>query len=396
VKPGRERSRSDWRLDVDASKVTEIARAIATETALPNAGRNDREARFPDESVRALGEAGLLGLLLPPERGGLGAGPRAFADVVRELSLADASLGMVFTMHTLGAATIAKAPPTADVRETLAAIARGEHLTTLALSERGSRSHFWAPVSRAVKRGNEVEIRAQKSWVTSAGHAQSYVVTTLAHAGAGPTDTTLYQVPANAPGVRVGAPFDGLGLRANASASIDLDVRIPDALRLTEEGGGFAAKLGTILPLFNLGASAVALGISRAAVTATAQHLKTSRFEHLGATLAESLPSARARLAAMHVDAEGLAARVDALARSLESPGPETTLRVLESKAAACDTAVRVTQEAMHLCGGAAFSHATSVDRHFRDAQAGPVMAPTTDHLHEFLGRALLGLPVFG
>ena len=70
-------------------------------------------------------------------------------------------------------------------------------------------------------------------------------------------------------------------------------------------------------------------------------------------------------------------------------------LRVLEAKAAAGETAIRVTQEAMRTCGGAAFSRHTGIERYFRDAQAGAVMAPTVDVLRDFIGKALLGIPLF-
>src|SRR6185503_11177697 len=102
-------------------------------------------------------------------------------------------------------------------------IAAGRHLSTLAFSEAGSRSHFWAPISRARRNGKGVTISAKKSWVTSAGHAQSYVVSSLAPEGAGPTDSTLYLVTTATRGLSVAGPWNGLGLRANASAPVVLN-----------------------------------------------------------------------------------------------------------------------------------------------------------------------------
>ena len=109
------------------------------------------------------------------------------------LAEADASVAMVYLMHILGATAISAARPgeTQAVTPILQEIAAGRHLSTLAFSEAGSRSHFWAPVSRAHRNGNGVRISARKSWVTSAGHAQSYVVSALAPEGAGPTNSTL-------------------------------------------------------------------------------------------------------------------------------------------------------------------------------------------------------------
>jgi alkylation response protein AidB-like acyl-CoA dehydrogenase len=372
------------------------AKDIADRVLAPAARQHDKEGLFSTEAVAALGEAGLLGLMLPGELSGAGLGPRSFATVTTTLAEADASAAMVYLMHTVAAATILAARPDATVAPILGDIAAGRHLSTLAFSEAGSRSHFWTPVSRARRNAAGLHITAKKSWVTSAGHAQSYVVSSLAPEGAGPTDSTLYLVPASARGLSVAGPWDGMGLRANASAPMSLeDCEVPSESQLTEDGAGFEAMLNVVLPLFNLGAAAVALGLCRAAVAATVAHLKNARFEHLGLSLGESLPTLRAQLATMQIDTDGLSARIDDYIDHLERPRETTLLRALECKAAAGDTAIAVTSAAMRTCGGAAFSKHTSIDRLFRDAHAGAVMAPTGDVLREFIAKAILGMPLF-
>lgn len=374
------------------------AREIATRVLAPSAGQNDKAGRFSTEAVESLGQAGLLGLLLPADFGGSGLGPRTFAEVMATLAEADASVAMVYLMHTLGTAAMTAARPGAAqaITPVLREIATGKHLSTLAFSEAGSRSHFWAPVSRARRNGKGVYLSAKKSWVTSAGHAQSYVVSSLAPDAAGPTDSTLYFVPAATRGLSVAGPWDGLGLRANASAPIALEeCPVAADFQLTDDGAGFPAMMNVVLPLFCLGSAAVSLGLCRAAVAATTSHLKTAKFEHLGQTLGESLPTLRAQLAAMQIETDGLAARIADLVDHLEKPRDTTMLRVMESKAAAGDVAISVTSTAMRVCGGAAFSKHLSIERMFRDAHAGAVMAPTGDVLRELIGKALLGLPLF-
>ncbi len=342
------------------------AKEIADRILAPAARQNDKEARFSSEAVAALGPAGLLGIMLPTEVGGSALGPRTFAAVIATLAEADASAAMVYLMHMSATATIAAA------------------------------RHFWAPVSRAKRNAVNVHLTAKKSWVTSAGHAQSYVVSALAPEGKSPTDSTLYLVAGGTPGLSVAGPWDGLGMRANASAPMILeDCEVAPGLQLTDDGAGFKAMLEVVLPLFNLGTSAVALGLCRAAVAGTAVHLKSARFEHLGQTLGESLPTLRAQLATMQIDTDGLAARIDDLVDHLERPRETTMLRVLESKAAAGDIAIAVTSAAMRVCGGAAFSKHMAIERLFRDAHAGAVMAPTGDVLREFIGKAILGMPLF-
>jgi alkylation response protein AidB-like acyl-CoA dehydrogenase len=380
------------------SHETSVAKAkdLADRVLVPAASRNDKEGRFSTEAVDALAESGLMGLMLPAEFGGAALGPRTFASVTATLAESDASVAMVYLMHACAAATIAAARQGAAVAPTLNEIAAGRCLSTLAFSEAGSRSHFWMPVSQASRNGTGVRLTAKKSWVTSAGHAQSYVVSSLAPDATNPTGSTLYLVPAGTPGLSVAGAWDGLGLRANASAPMMLDgCVIPPEFQLTEDGAGFQTLLDVVLPLFNLGTAAVALGLCRAAVAATVAHLKTARFEHLGQSLGESLPTLRAQLAAMQIDTDGLAARIDDLVDHLERPRDTTLLRVLETKAAAGDVAISVTSTAMRVCGGAAFSKHTGIERLFRDAHAGAVMAPTGDVLREFIARAVLGMPLF-
>ena len=374
------------------------AREIANRVLTPSAGKNDKAGRFSTEAVVSLGESGLLGLMLPTDAGGLGLGPRTFAPVIATLAEADASVAMVYLMHILGSAIISAARPgTAQaLAPILKEISAGRHLSTLAFSEAGSRSHFWAPISRAYRNGDGVRISAKKSWVTSAGHAQSYVVSALAPEGKGPTDSTLYLLAADTRGLLVAGPWDGLGLRANASSPIALDdCQVPSHFQLTDDGAGFPAMLNLVLPLFNLGTAAVALGLCRAAVAGTAAHLKSAKFEHLGQSLGESLPTLRAQIATMQIDTDGLSARIDDLIDHIEKPRETTMLRVLETKAAAGDVAISVTSAAMRVCGGAAFSKHLNVERLFRDAHAGAVMAPTGDVLREFIGKSLLGIPLF-
>lgn len=334
--------------------------------------------------------------MLPAESGGSGLGPRTFAAVIARLAEADASVAMVYLMHAAATAAVSSARPGASVGSVLSDIAAGRHLSTLAFSEAGSRSHFWTPVSRARRNGKGVRISAGKSWVTSAGHAQSYIVSSLSPEGINPTDLTLYLVPAGTAGLTVAGPWDGFGLRANASAPMRLDdCEVPSEFQITEDSGGFQAMLTLVLPLFNLGTAAVALGLCRATAGATAAHLKSARFEDLNQSLGESLPTLRAQLAAMRIDTDGLSARIDDLVDHLERPRETTMLRVLETKAAAGDTAIAVTSAAMRACGGAAFSKHTNIERLFRDAHAGAVMAPTGDVLREFIGRTILGMPLF-
>jgi alkylation response protein AidB-like acyl-CoA dehydrogenase len=371
------------------------ARTVANQVLARHAADVDCQGRWPAESMAALTKSGLLGLTVPAAFGGGGAGPVTFAAVACLLAEQCASTAMIYLMHVCSAQVIAAAPTLALRESVLRDMAAGRHLGTLALSEKGSRSHFWAPVSQACVSGDTHRLTAEKSWVTSAGHANSYIVSSRSASGTEPTASTLYYVAKETPGLTVSGPWNGLGLRGNASAPMRLEnVAVPAAHRVSDEGQGFQFMLDHVLPLFQLGSAAVSVGIARAATEGTRQHLLAAKFEHLGQSLA-ALLNLRARLAQMQIAVDTHQAFLDQVAAKMANPGPDTLLAVLESKAAAGETALQVTDLAMRTCGGAGFSKHLGVERNFRDARAGSVMAPTTDVLYDFIAKALLGMPLF-
>ncbi len=370
--------------DVEArvERVAEVARAHAVAV--------DRAARFPEEALGALAAEGLLGLVSAAEVGGLGRGPGAAARAVERLARACGSTAMVSCMHWAGAAVL-EAVGDEGVRKEVAA---GRHLSTLAFSEAGSRSHFWAPVSTARAEGDGVRLDARKSWVTSARRATAYVWSSRPVAGdAGPS--TLWLVPSDAPGLEVGAPFAGLGLRGNDSSPVAAEgVCAGEAARLGEDGQGFALMMEVVLPRFNLMNAACSVGLMEAAVTGAAGHCGATRHEHLGASLAD-LPTIRAYLARARVRADMARALLDDAVAAVEGGRGDAMLRVLEVKAACAEAALEVTDLAMRVCGGAAYRQEVGVERAFRDARAASVMAPTSDQLLDFIGKAMCGLPLF-
>jgi alkylation response protein AidB-like acyl-CoA dehydrogenase len=383
-----------YRLNEEQQRIAATAASVAADRIAPHAADVDRQASFPKDSIAALGAGGLLGLNVPRDHGGLGQGLRTAAAVIETIAQSCPSTAMVYLMHLCGVACCAAA---ADKTGTLLSeAAAGRHLSTLAFSETGSRSHFWAPVSRATANGNgAVRINAQKSFVTSAGHADSYVVSTLAAGATQPIESSIYLVLKDDAGVGVNGAWHGLGMRGNASAPMTLtDVSAGPDRALSADGKGLDVMLGVVLPLFQVGSAAVGIGIAEAAVRATIGHVTRARFEESNSSLAD-LPTIRAQIARMRIETDRARAHLSAVLDALESPGPATQLMVLEAKASGTETAVLVTELAMRTCGGAAFGGAHGLDRLFRDARAPIVMAPTSDVAYEFIGRALCGMEVF-
>jgi alkylation response protein AidB-like acyl-CoA dehydrogenase len=371
-----------------------LPRVVETVVA-PAAADVDRDGTFPEASLAALAEIGVLGLVSATEVGGGGAGFDAAAAVIEQLAGACGSTAMVVLMHYAATAAI-EAYGSDDLRRSVAA---GDHLTTLAFSEAGSRSHFWAPLSTATAPGDgdgdDVLLAAHKSWVTSAAHARTFVWSSTPLAAEGPM--TLWAVPRDTPGLRVVTDgFDGFGLRGNESTPVMTDgVRVPRAALLGADGAGLDQALQVVLPWFLTLSAAFSLGVSEAVVDETRRHLLATRLEHLDRSLAqEAIP--RLEFAKLRVDVDRTRALLADTLGALASGRADAMLRVLEVKAVAAESAASVTDAAMKLCGGAAFRKEVGIERRFRDARAARVMAPTTDALLDIVGRAVLELPLLG
>ncbi|MBP2367255.1 acyl-CoA dehydrogenase family protein [Pseudonocardia parietis] len=363
---------------------------VVDRTIAPSAAEVDRTGVFPRADIEALAGAGVLGLLSAPEVGGSGGSLADVAATVERIARADASVAMVVLMH-YAAVSVIEAHGPDDVRR---AVAAGEHLSTLAFSERGSRSHFWAPVSTATAADDRVRLDAAKSWVTSAGEADSYVWSSRPVTADGPM--TMWLVPAGTPGVEVAGEFDGFGLRGNASRPMTATGALVDpSARLGDDGAGLDIALGTVLPTFLVGNAAVSLGLMEALLDEAATHLTSARLEHLGQSLAEQ-PTSRLAFAGLRIRADLTRAFLTDTLAALGSGREDATLRVLQVKAVAAEAAAEVADGVMRLCGGAAFRKELGIERRYRDALAARVMAPTTEALHDFVGRATLGLPLFG
>lgn len=360
-----------------------------TEVVAPSAIHVDQDGAFPTQSIQALGEAGLLGLLSAPEVGGSGQTLRDAAEVIERLSTACGSTAMVVLMHYAAVAILEPHAP----REIRQAIAQGRHLSTLAFSETGSRSHFWAPLGTATRVDGHVQLDADKSWVTSAGQADSYVWSSRSMAADGPM--TMWLVPSKTSGLRQPTGFDGLGLRGNGSTPVSAkSVELPTAAMLGADGAGLDLALTLVLPTFQVLSAAFSLGLMEAVTAETAAYLTATRLAHLDRSLAQQ-PTVRLDFARMRLDADRTRTLLLDTLTALEIKRPDAMLRVLEVKAAAAEAALTVTDLAMKVCGGAAFRKELGIERHFRDARAARVMAPTTDALLDFIGRAALGLPLF-
>lgn len=383
----------DHLLPVQLVELQSIATDLAENVIAPLAAEVDAECRWPAHSMHALAEAGLLGLQVPVDQGGLGQGLLGLCVLTEAIARACPSSALCYGMHCVATAVIAAKATDHQREHYLKEIAAGRHVTTLALSEQGTGAHFYLPETRLDANGEDFIVEGTKQFVTNGGHADSYVVSTVA-AGAEAGDFSCLIVDKGGEGMHWLDAWAGFGMRGNSSRPLQLDrVRVPARNLLGEPGDQVWYVFEVVAPFFLMAMAGTYLGIAQAALDEASVHLRSRRYSHSGEALrdVESLQVRYGKLWTALVKSRAL---VREAARRGDGAHPEALSFILACKADAAETAVQLANEAMTLCGGAAYRENSRAARLLRDARAGHVMTPTTGLLKLWTGRSLLGVPL--
>ena len=381
-----------------ALRLGELRERVRTVTAGPVAEdsvREDLAGAWPERSLRALAGAGMGGLHAPREAGGSGLGLEALVIACEELARESPSAAICFGMHCVGTAVISAKATEDQMERYLRPIAAGEHLTTLALSEPGTGSHFWIPETEVRMEDDTLVLDGRKSFVTSGGHADSYV---LSVTGVEETEAegrfSCVVLDGDADGISWEEPWQGFGMRGNSSRGVMLDgVRLPAGNLLGEPGDQLWYMFEVVAPYFLTAMAGTYLGIAVEAVEIAREHAASRRHSHTGELLGAE-PIVSHRLGEMWVEMERTRQLIYASARRADAGEPDALAGVLACKAAAADSSIHLVNEAMTLAGGRGYAGNGKLGRLLRDARASHVMAPTTDHLKGWIGRAMLNLPL--
>ncbi|GIM87629.1 acyl-CoA dehydrogenase family protein [Salinispora arenicola] len=373
-------------------QAVQVARRLAPRFAARAAG-HDRDGTFPADDFRDLREAGLFGLMVPRDLGGLGAGFGEYAAVATELARGNGATALVFNMHAsvtgaLGAVTeeLAEALGVPDealaARDRLLRAAADGSWYAVAMSERGAGARLsrLSTVYEPVDGG--WRIKGSKTFCSGAGHADGYLV--AARSAADPSVVSQFLVPAG-DGLTVEETWDSLGMRSTSSHDLHLDVTVP-ADRLLGGVEGLALVIAQLMPHWLVASyAAVYVGVGRAAIDAAVEHLNA---RDLG-----GLPAVRARLG--RADAAVAAADLvvaEAARRVDEAPGDAETNRwVWRAKLLAGTTAAEVAASVLEAAGTGATRRGHPLERLYRDARCGSLHPATSDVCADWLGVAALG-----
>lgn len=370
-----------------------LAEEVTRAAIAPRAAEVDREKLWPEPSFRALADAGLMGLHVPTELGGSGEGLSALAALTEVIGTACGTSAICFGMHCVGTAVIAAKPTDEQKEAYLRPIAAGQHITTLALSEPGSGANFYLPSTETALAGDSYMLRGRKHFVTNGRHADSYVVSTLA-ASRTEGEFNCVIVDAETPGMRWSGEWNGMGMRGNSAVTMELeDARVPHRNLLGQEGDQIWYVFEVVAPFFLVAMAGTYLGLAQAALDYATTHVKTRIHGHTRDPIA-SFVTVQHRLGFLWSRLESARQLLYSAAALGDAGSPSALVALLSSKAEISDAAVTVVNEAMTLSGGLGYRDEGLLDRLMRDIRASHVMAPTTDMLRIWAGRALLGQPL--
>jgi alkylation response protein AidB-like acyl-CoA dehydrogenase len=371
---------------------------IVDEVIRPNADRIDREGIFPRENLLALARAGWNGVLIPKELGGLGLDHVAFAIAAEEIGRACASTALVYVMH-VGAVQTVVLFGNDDQKERWLRPVRDGLIGTYSTSEKASGGHWWFNFSQAQRDGaDHYRLNAEKSFTTSSGQADFYVMQTRSPDSKGPTDISFFLVDNKLPGIKA-SPWEALGVHGNHSGPIKYDnVRVHRRDRLGAEGSGKDIIYHGVSPVYLIGLGAAWHGVARGALANVTEYAIGTVHRDFNRRLAD-YQVLRQQLGEAKVLAESLRPWQRVLAQELDekqaarAPQGELLLPLTEFKVHAAEVANKVTRLALDVSGGYGYKRGP-LERAFRDARAAIGMGPSNNIAREWIGKALVGLPL--
>jgi butyryl-CoA dehydrogenase len=378
----------DLELTDEQRMIQEVARDFAEKELRPIAGAIDREARFPRETVRRMGELGLMGICVPETWGGSGGDVVSYTVAVEEVSRGCASHGVIMSVNnSLYCAPVSKRGTDEQKRRFLAPFASGAKLGCFCLTEPEAGSDATNQHTRAERAGDAYVLNGRKIFVTNGREAHAALVFAQTDPDRAHHGISAFLVEKGTPGFTVVKTEEKLGIRASDTAEFLFEsCLVPVEDRLGDEGEGFGIALGT-LDGGRIGIAAQAVGIAQAAYEASLTHARERKSFGMPIGQHQMVQWMLADMAT-GIEAARLLTRRAAFLEERGLPfGPEAAM----AKLFAAEMAMRVTTDAIQVHGGYGFITEYPVERHFRDAKITQLYEGTSQIQKLVIARHLLG-----
>jgi alkylation response protein AidB-like acyl-CoA dehydrogenase len=375
-------------LNEEQQLVRDTMRAFAQEQLAPHAARWDRESHFPRAELKALGELGALGMVVPDAWGGAGMDYVSLAVALEEIAAGDgATSTIVSVQNSVVCGPILAFGSDAQKEHYLKPLARGEWLGCFCLTEPHVGSDAGAITTRAERRGDHYVLNGVKQFITTGKHADVAVVFAVTDRAAGKKGISGFIVDTRTPGYVVARVEEKLGQHASDTAQIAFeDCAVPAGNLLGAEGGGYRIALAN-LEAGRIGIAAQAVGMARAALDAALAYARER--VSFGKPIVEH-QAVNFRLADMAVEIEA-ARQLVWHAAALRDAGLPCLKEASMAKLFASEMAERVCSAAIQIHGGYGYVADFPVERIYRDVRVCQIYEGTSDIQRLVIGRALAG-----
>ena len=374
-------------LTAEQAMVRDMARELAQEHIAPIASEIDRDARFPHETVKRMGELGLLGIMVPESWGGSGADTVSYVVALEEIAKACASHAVVMSVNnSLYCDPVLTYGTDTQRARFLKPVAAGHALGCFALTEPEAGSDARNQHTVAVREGDDYVITGRKLFISSGREASFALVFAQTDRERAHRGISAFVVEKGTPGFSVSKTEDKLGIRASDTAELVFDgCRVPAANRIGEEGKGFHIALAT-LDGGRIGIAAQAVGIAAAAYERALKYARERKA--FGVPIGEH-QMVGWMLADMTVAIDG-ARLITLKAATLKDAGRPYTKEASMAKLFAAEMAMKVTTDAVQVLGGFGFIRETEVERYFRDAKITQIYEGTSQIQKLVIAREIL------
>ena len=371
----------------EQKEIVELTRKIAKEKIVPVRAELDEAETFPWDIMNILAEAGLFGIYIPEQYGGLDFGNYENCLAVEELSRYCIGVSVSFAASGLGCYPILLYGSEDQKKKYLPPIASGKKLAAFGITESSAGSDAASIRMTAVKEGNEYVLNGVKQWITNGGEAEIYSVVAITNKSKGPRGASAFIVEKDTPGFTFGKKEKKLGIRASATRELVFeDCRIPAENLIAKEGMGFIVAMKTF-DQTRPGIAAQGVGLAQGALDAAVEYARErvtfgkpiishQAVQHMLADMATQIEAARALMY--------LSART-ADARSKDLPKVSAM-----SKLFSTDVAMKVTTDVVQIFGGYGYMRDYPVEKMMRDAKILQIYEGTNQIQRNVIGQYLI------
>jgi butyryl-CoA dehydrogenase len=376
-----------FHLTSEQEMVRLMARDFAKRELEPFAGERDEKEIFPEDVIKKMGELGLMGMMVPTEYGGSGAGAVSYSLALQEIAYACASTAVTMSVANLSAEPLLKFGSEAQKRKYLEPLASGEMLGAFAVTESDAGSDPGGMKTRAEDKGNYYLINGTKTFITNGGYADLINLIARTDAKKGNRGLSAFIVERGFPGFSVGKKEKKMGLKASDTVELIFDdCKVPKENLLGREGQGFKVAM-TALDSGRIGIASQSLGIARACLDEAVKYANARR--QFGRAIG-TFQAIQWMVADMATQIE--AAKLLTLsAANQKDKGISFTKEASMAKLFASELANRAAYKALQIHGGYGYMTEYKVERLYRDARVTSIYEGTSEIQRVVIARDVLG-----